>query len=423
MRLANALRLIRANLARHKRRSVLSSLGIALGVAAMIFLVGLGQGVRREVIEGILDKLPLNEVIVTRAPGIFGDPEPLDDETLELLRSRRGVEKVYPALTASFPCSLKGVTIGPFSLPHFRTDMGMDGWDRRMIEETAADYRRIELGPGEIPVILSLQLLDFYNEGFAPANDLRRLTADQAIGTSLGIYLGRSSFERGAYIERTGRVVGFSPKAVVLGVTIPLAEVESAARLTGRGEPESYSRVFVVCSDTKAAADLGAFAQDRGLEIETSREAVEKAGLTIDTVTAVLTIVAVIILLIAAFSIFNNFSLLVTERSTEIGVLRCVGCTRGDILGLFMGEAGIIGLTNGLAGVLLGWGATLVANALLVEYLPDFTFKPENFFHLPWWLFVGGVLLALLVAVVSAWLPARRASRIPPAEALRKLEA
>jgi ABC-type antimicrobial peptide transport system permease subunit len=423
MRPASSLRLIMANLRRHKRRSVLSSMGIALGIAAMVFLVGLGQGVRREVIEGILAKLPLNEVIVTQAPGLFGDPEPLDDSALELLRAQTGVQSVYPALTAGFPCSLRGVTIGPFALPTFRTDMGVDGWDRRMIEAAAAGYRPVELGPGEIPVILSPQLLDFYNEGFAPANDLRRLTADQAVGTRLGIYLGRSSFERGAYVQRAGRVVGFSPKAVVLGVTIPLEEVRNAARLTGRIEPESYTRAYVVCSDTKAAAGLGAFAQDRGFEIETSREAVEKAGLTIDTVTVVLSIVAVIILLIAAFGIFNNFSLLVSERSVEIGVLRCVGCTRGDIRGLFTGEAGVIGLANGIVGVLLGWGATAVANALLVEYLPEFTFKPENFFHLPWWLFAGGVLLALTVAVASAWLPAGRASRIPPAEALRKLEA
>jgi putative ABC transport system permease protein len=420
---ANSLRLILANLRRHRRRSVLSSMGIALGIAAMVFLVGLGQGVRREVIDGILAKLPLNEVVVTQGPGLLGEPAPLDDAAVELLKSRPGVTQVYPALTAAFPCSLKGVTIGPFALPTFRTDMGVDGWDPRMIEAAAADYRDVTLAPGEIPVILSPQLLDFYNEGFAPANDLRRLTADQALGTRLGIFLGRSSFEHGAYLERTGVVVGFSPKAVVLGVTIPLEEVEKAARLTGRTGPEGYTRAYVVCADTRVAAELGAFAQEHGFGVESSREAVEKAGLTIDTVTAVLAIVAVIILLIAAFSIFNNFSLLVSERSVEIGVLRCVGCTKGDIRGLFAGEAGIIGLANGLVGVLLGWGATVGANALLVEYLPEFTFKPKNFFYLPWWLMVSGVLLALLVAVVSAWLPARRASRIPPAEALRKLEA
>jgi len=423
MRLRNTLRLILANLRRHRRRSLLSSLGIALGIAALFFLVGLGQGVRREVIEGILAKLPLNEVIVRQAPGLLGEPEPLDDAAVELLRKRPGVTEVYPALTAAFPCSLLGVTIGPFALPSFRTDLGVDGWDRRMLEAAAAGYRAVELGPGEIPVILSPQLLDFYNEGFAPANDLRRLTADQALGTRMGLFLGRSSFERGAFIERTGVVVGFSPKAVVLGVTIPLEEVLQAARLTRGAEPESYTRAYVVCDDTRAAAELGSFAQKQGFDIETSREAVEKAGLTIDAVTAVLAVVAVIILLVAAFGIFNNTSLLVSERSVEIGVLRCVGCTRGDIRNLFAGEAGLLGLANGLLGVLLGWLVTLAANALLVEYLPEFTFKPKNFFHLPWWLFVGGVLLAVVVAVVSAWLPARRAGRIPPAEALRKLEA
>lgn len=423
MRRASAWRLIRANLSRHRRRSVTSSLGIALGIAALVFLVGLGQGVRHEVIDGLLARLPLNELIITEKPGLIRDSVPLNDEALELFRGQPGVESVHPALESPIPSQMRGIRLGPVELPRFRTDLGVAGWDETMIEQAREGQREIELGPGEVPVVISTELIDFYNQVFAPGNDLPQFTPEEVLGTSFGLILGVSSFERKPATSLTGRVVGFSPRAMVIGVTIPLEVLQQASQRALGVSVDRYSKAYVVCEDSHVAAGIGAFARDAGFETETSREAVEKAGLTIDTVTAVLSAVGVLMLLIAAFSIFNNFSLIVNERSAEIGLLRCVGCTRGDVRALILGEAAVVGLANGLAGVLLGWGASALGNGLLVEYLPDFTFKPDNFFHLSWWLLTGSILLALLVSVLAAWLPARRAGRIPPAEALRRLEA
>ncbi len=418
MKLASTARLILSNLGRHKRRSLFASLGIALGVAALIFLVGLGQGVRREVIDGILARLPLNELVVKPKQGIIREQLLLDDEAVELFTEHAGVEAAYPAMIAAFPSSLRGVSVGWLSLPRFYTDMGTHGWDSAMIELAAADYSQVELLPGEIPVILSPVLLDFYNRAFAPANNLRGFTEEQVIGASLGLILGRSSMQHNSFIERTGRVVGFSPKAIEMGVTVPLDEVRHAARISLGSEPSGYDMLYVVCEDTPSAAELGNYAVELGFTTETSHEAVNKASLTIDVVTFVLSMVGVTILLIASFSIFNNFTLIVAERRTEIGLLRCLGCTRRDIRSLIIGEAGVIGFVNGIVGVLLGVGASLLANNLLGDVLPDFSFKPEQFFYLPWWLLGGGVFLALGVAVLAAWLPANQAAKLPPAKAL-----
>ncbi len=422
MKLANARHLIAANLGRHKRRSVTSSLGIAIGVAALVFLVGLGQGVRREVIEGLLAKLPLNELIVREKPGLLREAVPLDDAALELLRGAEGVEAVYPALESPIPSHLRGLEIGPVELPRFGTDLGVAGWDKRMLDAARSDGG-VELAPGEVPVIISSELVDFYNEVFAPGNDLPSFTPEEVLGTSFGLQLGRSSFEQKPVTRLTGRVVGFSPKAMLIGVTIPLEVLQEATvRATG-SRAERYSKAYVVCRDSHTAAGVGAFAREAGFETESSREAVEKAGLTIDTITAVLAVVGVLMLLIAAFSIFNNFSLIVTERSAEIGLLRCLGCTRGDIRGLLLGEAAVVGAVNGAVGVLAGWGLSELGDHLLRSHLPDFSFMPETFFYLPWWLLLGGWGVAVGVAVLAAWLPARRAARLAPAEALRRLEA
>jgi len=418
MKLASTARLIRSNLGRHKRRSLFASLGIALGIAALIFLVGLGQGVRREVIDGILARLPLNELVVMPKQGLIREERLLDDSAVELLTEHDGVEEAYPAMIADFPSALRGVSIGWLSLPRFYTDMGVHGWDEGLIEKVAAEYPPVELRPGEIPVILSPVLLDFYNQAFAPANDLREFTREQVIGASLGLILGRSSMRQNSFIERVGRVVGFSEKAIEMGVTIPLSEFRHAARISLGTEPSGYDMLYVVCEDTPTAATLERYATELGFATETSHEAVNKASLTIDVVTFVLSMVGVTILLIASFSIFNNFTLIVAERRAEIGLLRCLGCTRRDVRSLIIGEAGVIGFINGIVGVLLGVGASLLANRLLGDVLPDFSFKPEQFFHLPGWLLGGGVLLALGVAVLAAWLPASQAAKLPPAKAL-----
>ena len=82
------------------------------------------------------------------------------------------------------------------------------------------------------------------------------------------------------------------------------------------------------------------------------------------------------------------------------------------------GEAAVVGLAGGVAGVVLGTVACLAVNLLAVRLLPKFPFKPTQFFAYPGWMFAGGMLLAVIFCLAGALSPANRAARLDPSQTL-----
>jgi putative ABC transport system permease protein len=127
----------------------------------------------------------------------------------------------------------------------------------------------------------------------------------------------------------------------------------------------------------------------------------------------------VLSLFVGMFLIYNTFGTAVAQRRREIGILRALGTTRGQVIVIFLGEAAVLGLLGSALGVLAGAGLA----RLLIE---DFARTISNFYFqvhtdvvtLSWPLFLRYMGMGTLAAVVSAVIPARRAAAISPLEAL-----
>ena len=116
-------------------------------------------------------------------------------------------------------------------------------------------------------------------------------------------------------------------------------------------------------------------------------------------------------ILISAICVANTMMMAITERTREIGVLKVLGTTRKDIEKLFLTEALLVGFIGGIAGLILSFA---------MKYLIPVVFASQQLrCVIPAWLAVCGVLFAGLVAVLAAWMPARKATRISPNEAIR----
>lgn len=125
---------------------------------------------------------------------------------------------------------------------------------------------------------------------------------------------------------------------------------------------------------------------------------------------------AAVALLVGSFLIWNTFSVLVAQRSRELGLLRAVGATRRQVLAGVVGEAVVVGLVAAAAGIGLGLLAALGLRGLLSAVGIDL---PTTTLQLEPRTVVAALLVGLLVTVVSALVPARAATRIPPVAALR----
>ena len=124
-------------------------------------------------------------------------------------------------------------------------------------------------------------------------------------------------------------------------------------------------------------------------------------------------------LAVASIGIINTLVMAILERRREIGIMKAIGASDGDVKGLFFAEAGVMGMFGGIVGVALGWTIGRVINLGTNVYLKRQHFPPEQIWFVPWWLVIGAVGFAVVVSLLSGLYPASRAARLDPVQALR----
>jgi putative ABC transport system permease protein len=124
-------------------------------------------------------------------------------------------------------------------------------------------------------------------------------------------------------------------------------------------------------------------------------------------------------LAVASIGIVNTLVMAILERRREIGIMKAIGASDGDVKKLFFAEAGVMGIFGGVAGVVLGWVIGRVINFGTNIYLERQHFPPEQIWSVPWWLVGGAIVFAVIVSLLSGLYPAARAARLDPVQALR----
>jgi putative ABC transport system permease protein len=124
-------------------------------------------------------------------------------------------------------------------------------------------------------------------------------------------------------------------------------------------------------------------------------------------------------LAVAFIGIVNTLVMAILERRREIGIMKAIGASDGDIKKLFFAEAGAMGILGGLVGVALGWAIGQVINLGTNVYLRSQSFPPEHFWSVPWWLVAFALLFSFVVSLAAGLYPAGRAARLDPVQALR----
>jgi putative ABC transport system permease protein len=124
-------------------------------------------------------------------------------------------------------------------------------------------------------------------------------------------------------------------------------------------------------------------------------------------------------LAVAFIGIVNTLVMAILERRREIGIMKAIGASDGDVKRLFFAEAGAMGILGGIVGVALGWAIGQVINLGTNIYLKSQSFPPEHFWSVPWWLVAFAVVFSFFVSLAAGLYPAGRAARLDPVQALR----
>lgn len=124
-------------------------------------------------------------------------------------------------------------------------------------------------------------------------------------------------------------------------------------------------------------------------------------------------------LAVSSIGIVNTLVMAILERRREIGIMKAIGASDGDVKKLFFAEAGAMGIVGGMAGVALGWAIGRIINLGTNVYLKRESLTPDTFWAVPWWLVGAAILFSVIVSLVSGLYPAGRAAKLDPVQALR----
>jgi putative ABC transport system permease protein len=377
-------------------RSVLTIVGFAIGIAAMVLLSSLGEGLRQFVIQEFTQ---FGSHIVAITPGktetfgmggILNTTRPLSLEDSEALKRILGVEQVVPVVFGT--AQIKAVGRSRY------TDVAGVG-------ALADKAWKLEVSQGS----------------FLPEEDIQRARAFAVLGSKLKRELFGGDNPLGEFVHIGGnrfRVIGvMAPKGQFLGTDLDDMIYIPANKGLQIFNRESLMEVDVFYSP--------AVPTDRLTE-NIRRLLIERHGFedftivtqdqmmaTMDNILRILKYagggLGAISLLVGAVGITTILMITVTERTSEVGLLRALGSTRSQVRNLFLGEAVMLGFVGGLAGVLV-IALLVVAVRLFVPGLPV-ALKGE--------IVLVALLVSMLIGLMAGVRPALNATRLSPIDALR----
>ncbi|MBT3204135.1 MAG: FtsX-like permease family protein [Gammaproteobacteria bacterium] len=391
------LHLTSTSLLTHKLRSFLTMLGISVGISAVVLLTSIGEGIHQFILSEftqfgttLVAVNPGKTTTMGMSMGVFGTERPLtigDAEAMNRL---------------SFSRSVVGLIQGNAEVE------GNNRSRRTTVYGTGSDFPEAFKMPVQIGQ-------------FLPHDDPLAPRALVVLGSKVKQELFAHNNPIGQRIRIGGdryRVVGvMAAKGQVLGfdlddtVYIPLARGLEMFNREGLMEIDLLYHEGV--SEQKVVAGIKRLLMARhGREdftITTQQQMLDVMGSILNIITFAVAAIGAISLLVGAIGIITIMTISVAERTSEIGLMRALGASHSQILSLFLGEAVVLSAIGGVVGLLFGIGTGQLLH-LAMPALPV---------HTPWTYVVLAEISAIFIGLAAGVIPAQRAARLDPVEALR----
>ena len=381
-------------------RSFLILIAMAIGVAAVILLTALGDSARRYIMEefaslgsNLLIVLPGRSETVGGAPPIFGEtPRDLTlDDAVALLRSQN-IRRIAPITVGSAPVSWRGL----------EREVNILGSTSDL-----KDVRHLDVSQGRfLPVIDPQKASPVCVIGQQLRTEL--FGGQQALGQWLRI--GDRRFRVIGILASEGQSIGVDFDDIVI---IPVASAQilfdSPALFRVLAEAVTRESMLRGVDDIQSIIKARHEGED-DVTIITQDAVVKTFDKILNALTLTVAGIAGISLAVAGILIMNVMLVSVAQRTAEIGLLKAIGATPLQIQHLFLIEAALLSLSGAIVGLLLGQGAIVI----LRQLYPVFPISA------PLWALITAVVIALFTGIISGILPAIRASRLDPVQALSR---
>jgi len=391
------------NFRKRKLRSWLTMLGIFIGIAAVVALVSLGQGLQQFIDEQFeafgTDKLIIQPKTGFAPPGSDVTTIELTSNDEEIVERTRGVVETTSFIIENVKVEFNGQTRFHqlFSIP---TDEGKKLYDE-INQFEVQNGRDISKGD-KFKILVGIGFIE--DDLFQPNVKVGdKIEINDMEFKVIGNYerIGNTGDDRTLVITEDAMREIFNVKERVDFILARTAKSEKPSNVAARVEKEL--RTF---------RDLEEGKED--FVVQTSEDFIESFQNILLVVQLVLVGIAAISLLVGGIGITNTMYTAVLERTKEIGIMKAIGARNSDILKIFLLESGILGLAGGAIGVALGMGFSKLVE--IAVSTTGNTFLKAAFSP---YLIAGALLFAFVVGTISGAMPAIRASKLRPVDALR----
>jgi ABC-type antimicrobial peptide transport system permease subunit len=414
MTFGDMLRTALENLNRRKVRTVLTSTGVIVGILTIVTMVSLGVGVQRE-IQAQFDALGLENVFVR--PGESGEGDFFTQ--FGLPQRERPITPQTVAGWEALP-DVEGVTV-QVTLEGVTTLLELPDGTLKAVQVTGLDLFPNPFRTPSTALAGDITPVERQGQVVIAAGALPRGVDAQAIaGQELAIVLQSPRGESQRFPVRVAGVSSLDENELQASVADMAAMKSWWFNTPDYLATQGYDLAVVKAADVQAAAALVRTLRDSEYRVQSLELILEQANRVFAVINVMLASVGGLALLVASLGIINTMIMAIYERTREIGTLKAIGASRGDIRSMFMIEAGLIGLLGGAVGTVGGWLLGLLLNRVIAWYIEREQLPiAATFFVTPWWLALAALAFAALVGVVAGLYPAARAARLDPLVALR----
>lgn len=385
-------------------RTLLTILGMSIGIGAILFLVSLGYGLQKTLLERITTSDSLLTLDITEAKsGLIM----LDGDRLGKIEQMKGVSEVSPAFQLTSQGHLE--------------DLSAD----LVVFASKPSYLRL----GGFKTSEGVLLNDDATTGIVVSSAVAQVfgkSSEEMIGKEMTFSFfipkasdSETSDEGGSTQADFDRVEGRETYKIIGIVESEENVVYINSQSLGDLGIKRYSQVKVKCASNQEMGVIRDTIINDGLLVSSLSDTVDQANKIFSIVQLVLMLFGVIALVVSAIGMFNTMTIALLERTEEIGIMKSIGASDVSISVMFFMESAIMGFLGGIAGVLIGFTGGILFNSLINFVAVRFGGEKVSLFYSPLWFVLAIIVFSAVVGFFTGFVPARRASKIDPLDALR----
>ncbi len=395
MKISDFFSLATRALSTKRSRTFLTILGMGVGIGAVLFLVSLGYGLQKVLIEEITTKKSF--VTMDVSPG-DSDFLKLTDKNIKEIQKIPGVKRISPVKVLPANITFNNLTGETSAIAVNSSYFEMTGLDESVTKGKifknqeinkvlVSDKMRQLFGVKVEDVIGKTVKAEIFIQNPNDKNDIKRIEADFEVVGILGKYNENVIFINRNFFQDYD-----------LG---------------------NFTLLKVETKDSKSLKSVRQAILNKGFAVSAISDIVDQANKIFKAITVILAFFGIIALVVSAIGMFNTMTITLLERTQEIGVMKAIGASRKDIAGLFLAEATIMGFLGSVVGIVIGilggkifnFGLNLLAKNLGGEVI--------DIFYSPKWFLIFIVFFGSVIGFLTGIFPARRAGKLDPIEALK----